>query len=341
MELSDRKREILRRVVEVYVETGQPVGSKALVERPGLDVSSSTVRNELSELETLGLLTHPHTSAGRVPTEGGFRIYAEELVGAIDGRPGPFSVDLTAMRNELEEALRRTTEALSDATHLLALVSAPALEAAAVRHVEVLQLQPRVVIVVVITASGTVSKRVVEFEDVVDPGIVEWASAYFDETIVGRRPSPTALRRAFEDPSLSLRERAFLEHLRPAFADVVATTTELYVGGAAGLLVDARGAELEACHRLLDVLERRAAVLGLLQEALDPDRTVVRVGPELEGQELHGAAYVGTTYGLPMRSLGAVGLLGPLRMDYDKAIRAVRAAAFELSRLVEDVYGTR
>ena len=195
------------------------------------------------------------------------------------------------------------------------------------------------VIVVVITASGSVSKRMVEFEDAVDPGLAEWARAYLEETVVGRRASANVLRRAFEDPGLTTRERFFLAVLRPAFAEIAAQTTELYVGGAASLLGDARGAELEACQRLLEVLERRAAVLGLLQEALDPDRTVVRVGPELEGEELRGAAYVGTTYGLPNRSLGAVGLLGPLRMDYDKAIRAVRAAAFELSRLVDDVYG--
>ena len=339
MELSARKREILRLVVEEYVATGQPVGSKALVERARLDVSSSTVRGELSELEAIGLLTHPHTSAGRVPTESGYRVYTDDLVGAIEGRPAPFPLDLTAMRNELEEALRRTTETLSEATHLLALVSAPSLEAAAVRHVDVVQLQPRVVIVVVITASGSLSKRLVELGDPVDPGLVEWARAYLEETVVGRRASANILRRAFEDPSLSTRERAFIEILRPVFAEVAAQATDLYIGGAASLLGDARGAELEACQRLLEVLERRAAVLGLLQEALDPDRTVVRVGPELEGEELHGAAYVGTTYGLPNRSLGAVGLLGPLRMDYDKAIRAVRAAAFELSRLVDDVYG--
>ena len=339
MELSARKREILRRVVEEYVATGQPVGSKSIVERTGLDVSSSTVRNELSELEAIGLLTHPHTSAGRVPTESGYRIYTEDLVGAIEGRPAPFPLDLTAMRNELEEAMRRTTETLSEATHLLALVSAPSLEAAAVRHVDVVQLQPRIVIVVVITASGSLSKRTAEFEDALDPGLVDWARAYLEETVVGRRASASVLRRAFEDPALTTRERYFLEVIRPAFAEVADQTTELYIGGAAGLLGDVRGAELEACQRLLEVLERRAAVLGLLQEALDPDRTVVRVGPELEGEELRGASYVGTTYGLANRSLGTVGLLGPLRMDYDKAIRAVRAAAFELSRLVDDVYG--
>ena len=128
--------------------------------------------------------------------------------------------------------------------------------------------------------------------------------------------------------------------MRPAFDELVAEATDLYVGGAAGLLGDVHGAELEACQRLLEVLERRAAVLSLLQDALDPKRPVIRVGPELEGEELHGAVYVGATYGLANRSLGAVGLLGPLRMDYEKAIRSVRAAAFELSRLVDDVYGS-
>jgi heat-inducible transcriptional repressor len=114
--------------------------------------------------------------------------------------------------------------------------------------------------------------------------------------------------------------------------------SQLYVGGAANLLGDARGAELEACQRLLELLEQRAAVLQLLSDALDPHRTVVRVGPAIEGAELHDVAYVGSSYGLTNRSLGSVALLGPLRMDYEKAIGAVRAAAFELSRLVTEVY---
>ena len=339
VELTPRKREILRRVVEEYVATGQPVGSKALVERSGLDVSPSTVRSELAELEALGLLTHPHTSAGRVPTDGGYRLYAEELVTAIDGRPGPPPIDVSAMRNELETALQQTTEALSQATRLLALVSAPSLEATTVRHVEVLQLQPRAVIVVVITSSGDVTKRVIELEEPADPGLVDWARAYLNETLSGLRLGASPLRRRFEDPSLAPRERAFLAGIRPAFVDVIADAgTQVFMGGAAGLLGEARGSELEACQHLLELLERRAAVLALLSEALDPHRTVVRVGPEVEGLPIRDVAYVGSTYGLPNRSLGSVGLMGPLRMDYDKAIRSVRAAAFELSRLVEGVY---
>ncbi|MBA3566024.1 MAG: heat-inducible transcription repressor HrcA, partial [Actinobacteria bacterium] len=128
MLLSARKREILRRVVEEHVATGQPVGSRALVERSGLEVSPSTVRGELAELESLGLLTHPHTSAGRLPTESGYRLYAEELVATLEGRPDGLGVDLRGMRDEIEDALRVTTEMLSRATRLLALVSAPSLE---------------------------------------------------------------------------------------------------------------------------------------------------------------------------------------------------------------------
>jgi len=338
VELSPRKQAILRRVVEEFVATGQPVGSRWIVERSELDVSSSTVRGELAELEGLGLLTHPHTSAGRIPTENGYRFYAETLVGALEGRPGPFSVDLSAMRNELEEALRQTTEALSEATHLLAVVSAPSIESAAVRHVEVLQLQPRMVMVVVITASGGVSKRAFEFDLPIDPGLVDWAREYLNETAAGLRLGGSPLRRRLEDPSLTARERRFLDTIRPAFADLLGQDTQLYVGGAASLLGDARGDELEACQRLLEVLERRHAVLSLLSDALDPRRTVVRVGPEVDGEDLHDVSYVGSTYGLSTRSLGAVALVGPLRMDYEKAIQSVRAAAFELSRLVEDVY---
>lgn len=338
-ELSNRKLEILRRVVEEYVATGQPVGSKALVERSGFEVSSSTVRNELAELEALGLLTHPHTSAGRVPTDSGYRLYAEELIETLDNRPERLSLDLAAMRNELEAALQSTTETLSQATRLLALVTAPALGAASIRHVDVLQLQPRAVIVVVITSTGGVSKRVLELDEPADPGLVDWGRTYLEEQVIGLTLGSSTLKRRLEDPALPPRERAFLGRLRPAFVDAVADDgPQLFVGGAAGLLGDARGSELEACQRLLDVLERRAAVLELLSEALDPRRTVVRVGPEVEGGQLRDVAYVGASYGLASRSLGSVALLGPLRMDYEKAIRTVRAAAFELSRLVEDVY---
>jgi heat-inducible transcriptional repressor len=338
IELTPRQADLLRRVVEEYVSTGQPVGSKTLVERSGLDVSPSTVRAELATLEAQGYLDHPHTSAGRMPTELGYRVYAESLLDRLEPRPPSFPLDLTAARKEIEEALQDTTETLSHVTRLLALVSAPALETASVRHVEVLLLQPRVVMVVVITSTGGISKRTFTFERTVDPGLVEWARQYLNERVAGLQLGMNVLRQRFTDPSLSPAERAFLEVLQPAFTDLVRTGEQrLYVGGAASLLGDARAEELEACQRLLEALEERATFLGILSATIEPRRIFVRVGHDLE-PTLRDVALVGATYGLVNRTLGAVSLVGPVRMDYAKAIRSVRSAAYELSRFVEDVY---
>ena len=340
MQLTPRKREILRRVIEEYVVTGQPVGSRMLVERGGLRVSPSTVRNELAELETLGLLTHPHTSAGRTPTESGYRVYAGELVDTLEGRPDELGVDLRSMRNEIEQALRTTTEMLSDATRLLALVSAPSLETASIRHIEVLTLQPTSVMVVVITSTGGVTKQVLRVSEPVDPGLVAWAGEYLEEQVVGERLGSRTVRRRLQAPELTIRERAFLALIGQTLLEVGAEVggPEVFVGGTAGLVEGARAEEVEATMRLVELLERRAAVLELVSEALEPQRPVVHVGPELGGAELHAVSLVGATYGIRSTPLGAVGLIGPLRMDYEKAIRTVRAAAFELSRFVEDVY---
>jgi heat-inducible transcriptional repressor len=339
MQLTARKREILRRVIEEYVATGQPVGSRALVERAGVGFSSSTVRSELAELETLGLLTHPHTSAGRTPTESGYRVFAEELVDTLDGRPDALGVDLRSMRDELEQALRATTEMLSEATRLLALVSAPSLQTASIRHIEVLTLQPTSVMVVVITSTGGVTKQVFRLEEPVDPGLVAWAGEYLEEQVVGQRLGSRTVRRRLDAPELAPRERAFLNLIGQVLLQVGAEAgPEVFVGGAAGLVGGARAEEVEATIRLVELLERRAAVLELVSEALEPQRPIVHVGPELGGAEVHAVSLVGATYGIRSTPLGAVGLIGPLRMDYEKAIRTVRAAAFELSRFVEDVY---
>jgi heat-inducible transcriptional repressor len=336
--LTERQREILARVIEEFVATGQPVGSKHLVEQSSLDVSPSTVRNELAELEARGLLTHPHTSAGRTPTENGYRFYAEELLARQEPRLGTFPLDLSALRQEIDAALEATSEMLSRATHLLALVSAPPLETTTVRHVEVLLLNPRTVMTVVITSTGGVAKSAVGFADSVDPGLAKWAAEYLNERVAGLTLGTTRLRREFEEPSLSAGERAFLAALRPAFTEVVQAEQRLYVGGTEGLLADMRENELGFYRQVLVTLEKRAALLEILGEALDPRRAFVRVGGDLDHPAFQHAALVAASYGLTHRALGAVGLLGPVRMDYEKALRSVRGAARELSRFVEDVY---
>ena len=323
-DLTERQRDILIRVVEEYVATGQPVGSKNLVERAGMRVSSATVRTELAELELLGLLTHPHTSAGRVPTDRGYRYYVDRLLERRMPRPATFPLDLSAARSEVESALQATTEMLSQVTRLIALVSAPPLQAATVRHAEVLLLQPQ---------------RVYAFDAPVDQGLAYWAAQYLNEQLIGLSLGSGQLRRRLEDPGLHAAERKFLAVLAPAFTEAEDEERRVFVGGAAGLLDEVRDQELVSYRSLIDLLERRRALLDVLAEALDPQRPFVRVGDELANPALHDLALVGAAYGIANRTLGAVSLIGPTRMDYDKAIRTVRSAASELSRFAEVIYG--
>ena len=337
--LSQRQELILARVVEEYVATGSPVGSKTLVERAGLGVSPSTVRYELAVLEEHGLLTHPHTSAGRVPTDAGYRLFVDRLLDRLEVRPGELELDLSGVESQVDSALRATTEALADLTHLLALVSAPPLDTTIVRHVEVLLLQPHVVMVVVITSTGGVTKRLLTFEHPVDVGLADWAGQYLNETVAGLRLGARLLRSRFEDAALSDQERSFLDRLRPAFTEVLeAEEPTLYVGGTAGVLDEFRTDELRTYRRLLEVLEQRAALIDLLRVSLGSKRPFVRVGPDLDDPDLAGVSLVGAAYGLQNLNLGTVSLLGPTRMDYERAIAAVRSAAHELSRFVEELY---
>lgn len=337
-ELTQRQNEILRLVVEEYVTTGQPVGSKGLVERAPLRVSASTVRSELAELERLGLLTHPHTSAGRVPTEQGYRYYAGRLLERLEPRPPSFPLQIAEGRGELELVLQSTTDALSDLTRLLALVSAPPLETATVRRIEVLLLQPDVVMTVLITSTGAVTKRLFAFDGPVDPGLVEWSVAYLNEQLVGQRLGSRVMRARLEDPCLAPVERAFLDVLRASLDEPEAEEQRVFVGGTAGLLDEVRPEELDAFRGLLRLVEHRGSLLDVVSSALDAQRPFVRVGDELGDPALHELSLVGAAYGIMNRTLGAVSLFGPQRMDYEMAIRSVRAAASELSRFSEEVY---
>ncbi|HEX7581718.1 MAG TPA: hypothetical protein VF321_01410, partial [Gaiellaceae bacterium] len=223
-----------------------------------------------------------------------------------------------------------------------ALVSAPPLEATTVVRVEVLLLQPEVVMVVVITSAGGVTKRIFHFGEPVDAGLAKWAGEYLNETVAGLQLGTSLLRRRFDDAGLGFRERTFLDALRPAFTELVSAEQRLYVGGAADLLGGVRAEELEAYRSLFDLVEKRAALLEVLGESpVDPRRPYVRVGRELDHPALREVALVGACYGLVHRALGAVSLVGPVRMDYEKALGAVRSAASELSRFVESVYDER
>ncbi len=338
--LSPRQELILRKVVDGHRAGGQPVGSKSLAEDPEITWGASTVRHELAVLEEHGLLAHPHTSAGRVPTEAGYRYFVDRLLPARPPRRRSLELDL--VRTEIDEAMRVTTEALSQVTNLLALVSAPPIDTSTIRRVEVLVLQPQVLMAVVITSTGGVTKRLFTFETPVDPGLADWAAAYLNERLTGTGLGARMLMSKLADPSLGAVEQRFLERLAPAFTELADTAEHtLYVDGAARLLREHRFQDVSQLNELMALLERRVTLLGVMASALDlrdMRDVVVRIGRENEAPALRSLAMVAASYGLPRRRLGTVSLIGPVQMDYAAAIGAVRDAASQLSTFVEDIY---
>jgi heat-inducible transcriptional repressor len=335
--LTPRQELLLGKVVDGFSSTGQPVGSKALAADPDVQAGPSTIRNELSVLEERGLLAHPHTSAGRVPTDAGYRYFVDRLLPARRERPPELRLDL--VRRELDEAMRMTSETLSQVTNLLAIVSAPPIATTTIRHIEVLPLQPQLLMVVIITSTGGVSKRVFAADRPVDPGLVDWAASYLNEQLVGMGLGARMMHARLNDQSLHPTERAFLDHVAPAFTELAETAENtLYVEGAARLLSEHRFQDVTQLNDLLEALERRVSLLAVLSRALDERDIYVRIGGENEMPALRSLSLVAGNYGLPGRNLGTVSVIGPMRMDYAQAIMTVREATTQLSRFVADIY---
>jgi heat-inducible transcriptional repressor len=339
--LSERQQELLRTLVDMYLEAGEPVGSRAIAARREVSWSSSTVRAELAALEREGYLTHPHTSAGRVPTDAGYRFYVDSLLASGEPPPAPREdrLHLSRMRREVDEAIQETTAALSRATDLAALVTAPPLGTASIHRVEVLLLQPSVMMLVVITSTGEVTRRTFNFEHPVDPGLVDWASSYLHERLAGMDVGARMIAARLDDPELGEAERGFMGQVSDALAELdQGPEGALYVGGTSRLLAGDHARDLPKINELMGALERRIGLLAMLRSMMDERSIFMWIGEENPQPELRSVSVVGANYGLGYRNLGAVGVLGPLRMDYGSAIASVRDAAGELSRYFESVY---
>jgi heat-inducible transcriptional repressor len=301
----------------------------------------STVRAELAALEAAGYLTHPHTSAGRVPTDAGYRRYVDSMLESGSAPPvANVELELTRLRREVDEAMRETTAALAQVTDLVAMATAPEPSLAATIHrVEVLPLQPNKVVVIGIASTGDVIRRVFEFNRPVDRGLVEWASSYLNESLAGLGVGARMIESRLADPGLSGVEADFVATLGTTFTEFVGESGgDLYVEGTSRLLSEAHLPDLPRADELMTALERRADMLRMLRSSLDQRSVYFWIGGENPQPELRSVSVIGANYGLGHRNLGAIGVVGPLRMDYATAIASVRHAARELSRYFETVY---
>ena len=336
----DRKLAVLRAIVEDYVSTEEPVGSKALVERHSLGVSSATVRNDMAVLEDEGYITQPHTSAGRVPTDKGYRLFVDRLttvkpMSAAERRAISTFLDGAV---DLDDVVTRSVRVLSQLTRQVAVVQYPTLSRSTVRHVELVALAPNRLLVVLILSTGRVEQRLVEVDgDVTDEGLAELRSlvnrAATGEVIAD---AVTALRAMTPHPdgAATAAMAAVAEALVDAMSDH-RSDERIAVGGTANL---ARyGDSFDSAVRpLLEALEEHVVLLKLMGEAHSGGAVTVRIGAEGPYEELSSTSVVATGYGPRDEALATLGIVGPTRMDYPGTMAAVRAVARYVSRILDE-----
>lgn len=323
--LDDRKLEVLRAIVEDFVSTNEPVGSKALAERHGLGVSPATVRNDMAALEDEGYITHPHTSAGRIPTDRGYRLFVDRLSQVKPLSPPERRAIQSFLEGavDLDDVVRRSVRLLSQLTHQVAVVQYPSLSRAEVRHLEIVHLAPNRLLLVLITDAGRVEQRVVELHGPVSDDDVSVIRTLLGERLHGATlvDSPAKLADLPDAAPHALRP-VLTSVLSVVLASLVEKPEErVVIGGTANLTRNALDFP-RTLRPVLEALEEQVVLLRLLGEVNDPTTVHVKIGEENAVEGLRSTSVVTVGYGA-----GALGVVGPTRMDYPGAIGSVRAVA--------------
>ena len=334
----ERRLAVLRAIVEDYVATEEPVGSKALVERHGLGVSPATLRNDMAALEDEGYITQPHTSAGRVPTDKGYRLFVDRLttVKPMSSAEKRAIASILDGAVDLDDVVNRSVRLLSQLTRQVAVVQYPTLSRSTVRHVELVALAPNRLLVVLILSTGRVEQRLVELPDELDDEALAELRTRVLRAAVGEviAEAVAALRDLLPDEVPDPVLTAVVETLADAMSDH-RSDERIAVGGAANL---ARyGDHFDSAVRpLLEALEEHVVLLKLLGEASTGDMLTVRIGHEGPYQELSATSVVAAGYGPGDEAFARLGIVGPTRMDYPGSMAAVRAVARYVSRILDE-----
>lgn len=329
--LTSRQAAILRTVVQRYIETSRPIGSEQVAEAAELDVSSATIRKEMLALEASGHLHQPHTSAGRIPTERGYRFFVDTVVapnelGQADSRQVCEFFDTA--HGELEALLRHTSSLLAKLTHHTALLIGPAADLEQVRSAQLVSLTPNLVMAVVVTSSGRVDKHTFEIGSQADDDTVRRASRFLDDElrgqVVGAHAEPRASGEAVIDALVG-----------SALAGISADIGEIpiYLGGTAQIAetFDA----IDTVRSVLAVLEKQLVVVNLVRDVLDRGLRVA-IGTETGYETLNECSLVVSEYLVDGKPAGSIGLLGPTRMDYTQAMAAVAVVGRELGNRLSE-----
>jgi heat-inducible transcriptional repressor len=337
--LDDRKVEVLRAIVEDYVATREPVGSKALVDRHSLGVSSATVRNDMAVLEDEGYIAQPHTSAGRIPTDKGYRVFVDRLSGLK-----PLSVpERRAISTflegavDLDEIVTRSVRLLAQLTRQIAVVQYPLITRSTIRHVEIVAMAGTRVLLVVITENGRVDQAVVELPAELDAATLASLRDRLNAQLAGQRLAEVSDRLADITEQFAPEHRASVASMVAALLENIAEAHDERVAVAGTANITAYGREFETGMRpLLEALEEHVVLLHLVGEATSPLAVSVRIGSENEHRALTTSSVVSSSYGTGGELLGSLGVVGPLPMDYPGTMATVRAVARYVSQILAE-----
>ena len=339
--LSDRGRQILEAIIEEHIATAQPIGSKTLARFQTIRLSPASVRNVMAELEELGYLHSPHTSAGRVPTARAYRYYVDALmqISGLD-RDSRDRIEQHYHRRGLQmaELLREASRALSAVSHYTGLVMVPRLQSTVFRRIEFVRLSSRQVLAVFITQSGLIQNRLIETPEELSPAELEQITNYLNRTMSGlsmRAAKARILAEMTEEKALydRLLQRAFRlsEEALGELAD-----GEVIIEGTSHLLDQPEFSDLEQMKRIFRTFEQKSLLLGLLDRSLDSTGVQVIIGGETEYPELNGCSLITASYSGRRGTLGSLGVIGPSRMPYSTLIPIVGYTAGLISRMLDD-----
>lgn len=340
----DRRFEVLQAIVADFVSTKEPIGSKALVERHNLGVSSATIRNDMAVLEAEGYIAQPHTSSGRVPTEKGYREFVNRLHGVKPLSSPERRAILGFLESgvDLDDVLRRSVRLLAQLTRQVAVVQYPTLSTSTVRHLEVVALTPARLLMVVVTDSGRVDQRIVELGDTIDEHQLGQLRELFGQALEGKKI--TAASAAVAELAGRLTTGNSLGNAVGRSATVLLeslvehTEERLLMGGTANLTRNTAdfGGSLRP---VLEALEEQVVVLRLLAAQQEAGKVTVRIGHETEAEEMAATSVVTTAYGSSGTVFGGMGVVGPTRMDYPGTIANVAAVAMYIGEVLGNRVG--
>jgi heat-inducible transcriptional repressor len=338
MSIEERKLEVLRAIIEDFISTNEPVGSKALADRHNLGVSPATIRNDMAALEEDGLIAQPHTSAGRVPTDAGYRLFVDRLT---ELKPLS-SAEKRAIRAFLDEAvdlddvLHRAVRTLAQLTRNVAVVRYPSLSRSRVRHVELVQLTEARLMLVLITDTGRVEQRIVELPAAVDEaavgGLRVTLNSHLRDRLLAEAPEIVVGLPSQVAPEL----RGLLTTLTTVLLETLVepSSDRLVLGGTSHLTEHAL--DFPAIRPVLEALEEQVVLLRLLDQSISTSQVVVTIGNENEVEGLASTSVVTSGYGPGGAPLGALGVLGPRRMDYAHTMARVAAVARYMGELLAE-----